>query len=408
MDVENNEKGIFADLHIHSRFSRACSSSITIPNLTKWARIKGLDLLGTGDFTHPEWLKEISELREENGILYYEDFPFILSSEVSLAYTQDGKGRRVHLIYLAPSLKTVEEINRWLDTKGRRDYDGRPIFNITCRDFVAKMKGIDDRIEVIPAHAWTPWFGLFGSKSGFDSLGEAFKDMKDKIYAIETGLSSDPEMNWKIKDLEDKNIVSFSDAHSFWPWRIGREATIFKQGKLSYDFILNQIRKGDFLGTVEVDPAYGKYHYDGHRNCGFSCSPEETKKLNGKCPKCQQELTIGVENRVERLASKEQAFHKNKKKYYTLLPLHELIALALGVGINSKTCWKIYNDLINNFKNEFNVLLNVDKIELSRVLGNAVLVDLILRNREGKIEVIAGYDGEYGKAKMPEKQTKLF
>ena len=237
------EKEIFADLHIHSRFSRACSKAIDIPNLVKWARVKGLSLLGTGDFTHNEWLSEVKELKEENGILWYEDkegkFPFVLSSEISLIYTQKDKGRRVHLVYLAPSLEAVDKINSWLDTKGRRDYDGRPIFKISCRDFVAKMQEIDDRIEVIPAHIWTPWFGVFGSKSGFDSLDEAFGDKRDRIHAIETGISSDPEMNWRIKDLDKVSIVSFSDSHSFWPWRIGREATIFKlEGKkISYNMI---------------------------------------------------------------------------------------------------------------------------------------------------------------------------
>ncbi len=410
-DSPKASKQLIADLHIHSRFSRACSNRIDIPNLVKWARVKGVGLLGTGDFTHPEWLKEIKQLRGEKGILYYEDFPFILSSEISLVYTQNDKGRRIHLVYLAPSLEVVEKINSWFDTKGRRDYDGRPIFKITCRDFVAKMQEIDDRIEVIPAHIWTPWFSLFGSKSGFDSLKEAFGDQVDKIHAIETGLSSDPEMNWKIKDLDNISIVSFSDLHSFWPWRIGREATIFrleKGEKLSYDLIIKQIRENSFIGTIEVDPSYGKYHFDGHRNCGFSCSPEETKKLNGICPKCGNPLVIGVDYRVEELAKKGDANHVEKKKYLTLLPLHELIALALGMGMNSKAVWRIYYELIESFKNEFNILLNVSKEDLAKVLKNEVLVDLIIFNRQGRIKVKPGYDGVYGEALLPEKQEKLF
>jgi len=226
---------IFADLHIHSRFSRACSKAITISNLVKWARVKGLGLLGTGDFSHPEWLKELKEsLHEEvegSGIYYYNDekgkFPFILSHEISLVFTQEGKGRRVHLLYFVPSFEVVDKINQWFDTKGRRDYDGRPIFKISCRDFVKKMSEIDNRIEVVPAHIWTPWFGVFGSKGGFDSLKQAFGDQVGKIHAIETGISSDPDMNWKIKEFSEKNIsiISFSDSHSFWPWRIGREST---------------------------------------------------------------------------------------------------------------------------------------------------------------------------------------
>jgi len=410
-------KEVFADLHIHSRFSRACSKAIDIPNLVKWARVKGVNLLGTGDFTHEVWLSELKRLREEEGILWYEDkegkFPFVLSSEISLVYTDKEKGRRVHLVYLAPSIEVVEKINSWLDGIGRRDYDGRPIFKISCRDFVAKMAEIDERIEVIPAHIWTPWFGVFGSKGGYDNLDDAFGDMRKNIHAIETGISSDPEMNWKIKDLENISIVSFSDSHSFWPWRIGREATIFKLEdgeKLSYDLILKQIRENSFIGTIETDPAYGKYHYDGHMKCDFSCSFDKTKELNGLCPKCNRPLTVGVEYRVEELAS-EGAENNGKKKYYTLLPLHEIISLALGVGMNSKTVWKIYNDLIECFKNEFNILLNVEKEDLIKVLKNELLVDLIIKNRVGEIKVRAGFDGVYGKALLPkgsEKQGTLF
>lgn len=407
-------KEIFVDLHIHSRFSRACSKAIDIPNLVKWARVKGLNLLGTGDFTHEEWLSELKELKEENGILWYKDdegeFPFILSSEISLVYTDKDKGRRVHLVYLAPCISVVEKINSWLDTKGRRDYDGRPIFKISCRDFVAKMQEIDERIEVIPAHIWTPWFGVFGSKGGYDNLDEAFGDMRKNIHAIETGISSDPAMNWKIKDLENISIVSFSDSHSFWPWRIGREATIFEledREKLSYDMILKQIRENSFIGTIETDPAYGKYHFDGHMKCGFSCGFEKTKELKGICPKCNRSLTVGVDYRVEELAS-EDAENKGKKKYYTLLPLHELVSLALGMGMNSKSCWKIYNELIEHFKDELNILLKVSKEDLAKALKNELLVDLIIFNRQGKIKVKPGYDGVYGEALLPEKQSRLF
>ena len=406
---------VFADLHIHSRFSRACSKALNIPNLVKWARIKGLNLLGTGDFTHNEWLGELKELKQENGILYYEDdfgkFPFILSSEISLVYTQEEKGRRVHLVYLAPDFEAVDKINSWLDTKGRRDYDGRPIFKISCRDFVAKMNEIDERIEVIPAHIWTPWFGVFGSKGGFDNLKQAFGDQSEKVHAIETGISSDPEMNLKIKDLENISIISFSDSHSFWPWRLGRESTIFKlneKEELSYDLILKQIRENSFVGTIETDPAYGKYHYDGHRNCDFSSSPEKTKELNGVCPKCNKELIIGVDYRVEELADVEEKV--DGKPYYRLLPLHELISLALGFGVNSKSCWEVYNLLIKKFGNEFNILLNVSEQELSQVTDNSLLVDLIMKNREGKIKVKPGYDGVYGEAVLElgaEKQSKL-
>lgn len=402
------ENWLMGDLHIHSRFSRACSKQLNISNLVKWARIKGVGLLGTGDFTHEEWLKEIKELHEENGIYYYEDnigkFPFILTSEISLVYTDKGKGRRVHLLYLAPSISAVEKINKWLDGIGRRDYDGRPIFKISCRDFVAKMAEIDDRIEVIPAHIWTPWFGVFGSKGGYDSLEDAFGDMRSRIHAIETGISSDPAMNWKIKNLNDVSIVSFSDLHSFWPWRIGREATIFSlpdSNLLSYDLILGQIRENGFIGTIETDPAYGKYHYDGHLKCNFSCSPNKTKELNEICPECGKKLIVGVDYRVDELSGGERV--EGKKLYYTILPLHEILSLALGKGMNTKTCWEVYDKLIEKFKTEFNILLNIGEDELFGVLNNKLLADLIIKNREGKIKVKPGYDGVYGVALLEEK-----
>jgi len=413
LDSSIRSKWLIADLHIHSKYSRACSKDLNIENLVKWARIKGVDLLGTGDFTHPKWLEEIkSKLKGENGIYWYNDskgrFPFILSSEISLIYTKNGKGRRVHLVYLAPSIEVVEKINSWLDTKGRRDYDGRPIFGISCRDFAAKMEEIDKRIEIIPAHAWTPWFGIFGSNGGFNSLKEAFEDKVGMIHAIETGISSDPEMNWKIKDLDNISIVSFSDLHSFWPWRLGREATIFfKNDSLSYDELIRQIREKDFYGTIEADPCYGKYHLDGHRNCNFSCSGEETKKLNGVCPVCRKSLTIGVEYRVFELEKFGKANHEKKKFYYKLLPLQEILSLGLGLGVNSKGCWGVYNKLIEKFENEFDILFFVSKEELESVLNNSLLVDLILLNRGGKIKVKPGYDGVYGKAIIAGKEVSL-
>lgn len=417
--MEKGYEELFTDLHIHSCFSRACSKDLNLNNLVKWARIKGINLLGTGDFTHHKWLEELKEnlIDSKNGIYYFEDsqgkFPFILTHEISLIYTQDGKGRKVHLVYLVPNFEAVDKINAWLDTKGRRDYDGRPIFKISCRDFVAKMEKIDDRIEIIPAHAWTPYFGIFGSMSGFDSLKQAFGDKVNRIHAIETGISSDPKMNWKIKELTDRNIsiVSFSDLHSYWPWRLGREATIFKleeNQELSYDLILKQIRENSFIGTVETDPAYGKYHLDGHANCSFSCLPFESVKLGNKCPKCGRSLVIGVDNRVEKLAGLGSGVYEDgkKKKYYTLLPLHEILGLGLGKGLNTKTVWAVYDKLIENFGDEFSVLLHVSGEQLMRVLDSELVVDLILRNRIGEIKVKPGYDGVYGVPILDEIETK--
>jgi len=391
--IETKEgREYFGDLHIHSRFSRACSKDLTIPNLEKWARIKGLDLLGTGDFTHEVWLNELkNNLKEKNGI-YYSDsgFKFILTGEISLMYTQ-GRGRKVHLVLLAPSFEVVDKINAYFDTKGRRDYDGRPIFKISCEQFTKDMKEISERIEIIPAHIWTPFFGVLGSKSGFDSLAEAFGSQKDRIYAVETGISSTPEMNLKLKELQGKTIVSFSDSHSFWPWRIGREATIFKNIG-SYDEIIREIRENDIVGTIEVNPAYGMYHYDGHRDCEFSCSPEETRKLNGICPKCGKIMTLGVEYRVEQLADSKTI---GVKKVYDILPLHELISAVIGSPLASKKTWVIYDKLIEKFGNELNVLICASEEDLKSV-ADLKLVDLIMKNRRGEIGVRPGYDGTYG------------
>ncbi len=405
--MEDKKNWIIADLHIHSRFSRACSKSINFENLVKWAKIKGLNLLGTSDFTHPIWFEEIkNNLVEKNGFYYYQDFPFIISGEISLIYTHKSKGRKVHLNLLIPSLEIAEKINNYLDNKGfRRDYDGRPIFGISCEDFTRDMMNISKEIEIIPAHIWTPYFGVFGSMSGFDSLEEAFGSQVGYIHSIETGISSDREMNNKIKEFSNRNIsiVSFSDSHSFWPWRLGREATIFKKVD-SYSEIIKQIRENNFIGTIETDPAYGKYHWDGHASCDFSCSPEESKKLNNICPKCNKSLRIGVENRVKELSGE---LNNENKIEFKILPLHEIISLYKGVGLNSKTVWGIYNNLIEKFGNELNILLNILKEDFVKNEVDEKLINLILRNREGKIKVKPGYDGLYGEALMGEKQKTL-
>jgi len=409
MDFKDKDKNnwMIADLHLHSRFSRACSTAITFENLVKWAKIKGINLLGTSDFTHPIWFKEIKDLLvEKNGFYYYQDFPFIITGEISLIYTQE-RGRRIHLNLLVPNIEVAEKIHAYLDTKGRRDYDGRPIFKISCEEFVREMMKISKDIEIIPAHIWTPWFGVFGSMSGFDSLKEAFGEQLENIHAIETGISSDPEMNWRIAELENKAIVSFSDAHSFWPFRLGREATIFNKVN-SYKEVIEQIRNNSFISTIETNPAYGKYHWDGHRNCNFSCSPEESKKLNNLCPVCNKSLTIGVDNRVEQLATNPMGYkQKNAKPFYTLLPLHELISLITGTAMQSKGVWVIYNNLIKEFGNEFNILLNVSREELIRKEVDAKLIGLILKNRKNNIKVKPGFDGEYGVALIGEEQVTL-
>lgn len=391
---------VITDLHIHSRFSRACSKQIDINNLEKYARIKGIGLLGTGDFQHPLWFaKDLNLLEEREGILYTKTgFPFLWQTEISLMYSQGGKGRRIHHVIFAPNKDVVKQIIEFLKKKGRIDYDGRPIFGFSSIELVDAMNSISDDIEIIPAHCMTPFFGCFGSKSGFDSLKEAFGDKVNKIHAVESGISADPEMLWKFSFLNNKAIVSFSDSHSFWPWRMGRESTIFKLDpeKINYKKIIKQIRDNSFEATVETEPAYGKYHWDGHRGCNFSCSPKETKKLNGICPKCGKPLTIGVENRVEELTDQDPKKSLIRKSYYKLIPLSEILSTVLEKGIATRAIWLEYNKLINEFKNEFNILLNVDFDDLKKITREKI-AKLIIKNREGKLRVDPGYDGVYGK-----------
>ncbi|MFH1500823.1 MAG: endonuclease Q family protein [archaeon] len=402
---------VITDLHVHSRFARACSNQITLENLEKYAKIKGVSLLGTGDFQHPQWRKELDVLEEREGLLYSKGgFPFLWQTEISLMYSQDGKGRRIHHVILAPSKEVASQITDFLGSKGRLDYDGRPIFGFSSIELVDEMMGISEDIEVIPAHCMTPWFGIFGSKSGFDSLQDCFKERTNKIHAVESGMSADPEMLWRFKFLEGKSIVSFSDMHSFWPWRIGRESTIFNiEGEISYQKILRQIRQGSFIATVETEPAYGRYHWDGHRNCNFSCSPGETMKLNGICPKCKQKLTIGVDYRVKELAENPVGLMpKNAKPFYKLIPLHELIAFSLKSSVNTNKTWKIYNQLTEKYGNEFKILLEVDKTELMKDGFSEQLTKLIIDNRIANLKIMPGYDGEYGKIVDKEQQKSLF
>ncbi len=394
---------LIADLHIHSKYARATSKDLSLENLEKYARIKGVDLLGTGDFTHPEWIKEIKSklIEDETGILRTETgFPFVLQTEISLAYTQGGKGRRIHYVLMAPDMETAGQITEFLLTKGRVDYDGRPIFGFSSIELVEKMNGISGDIEVIPAHAWTPWFGIFGSESGFDSLKECFGDKVNKIHAIETGMSSDPAMNWRIKELDNITLVSNSDLHSYWPWRIGREANVIEMKELSYKNVLAAIReRKGLVETIEVDPGYGKYHFDGHRLCGVVMSPAESAAHKNICPKCGKKMTIGVLNRVEQLAAEDRPegfAPKGRVPFKSLIPLSEIIAGLNGFPVASKKTWQAYNALIGKFGNEFNVLLAAEENEMKKAVDDK-LAAAIMKNREGKIKVEPGYDGEYGK-----------
>ncbi|MBW2965896.1 endonuclease Q family protein [Candidatus Woesearchaeota archaeon] len=401
---------IISDLHLHSKYSRATSKQLDIANLEKWAKVKGLNLLGTSDFTHPKWIKELkANLQEqENGILTSKGgMNFILQTEVSLIYTDMGKGRRVHNVILAPNFDIVDQITEYFLKHGRIDYDGRPIFKIPCDELTESLMKISKDIEIIPAHIWTPWFALLGSMSGYNSVEEAFKDQTKNIHALETGLSSDPPMNWRLSKLDPFALVSFSDSHSFWPWRIGREATLFELKELTYNNLINALRtKEGLTGTIEVDPAYGKYHEDGHRNCNVCLTPKESKKLNNICPKCGKPLTIGVHHRVEELADRPEGFKpKSAKDFKRLIPLSEILSKLLGSGIATKKVWLEFNKLIDHFKSELNILLDASEEELKKVTDEKI-VEKIMLNRQGKIQIQPGYDGEYGYPIFSEQDKK--
>jgi len=398
---------LIADLHIHSKYSRGCSKDLDLKNLEKYARIKGVELLGTGDFTHPEWFRELkANLSEDgSGILKTKSgYPFILQTELSLIYSQNNKGRRIHNVVLAPDLDTVSQITDALLKKGRVDYDGRPIFKIPCPEFVDMLRDINPRIEVIPAHIWTPWFSMFGSNSGFDSVRECFSDTAKHIHAIETGLSSDPAMNWRLSQLDNMSILSSSDLHSYWPWRIGREATVFDID-MKYDALISALKnKTGIIETIEVDPNYGKYHVDGHRNCNIIMEPEEAKQHNNICPVCRKPLTIGVLHRVLDLADRNEDYKpENVPSFRHIIPLHEILATHMKKGMATQAVWAEYHRILKAGKSEYDVMLNASKERLHEVTDKEI-AELIIKNREGRIKVSPGYDGVYGQPMLGEKK----
>lgn len=390
---------IIADLHLHSRYARATSTQLTIPNMEKWARVKGLSVLGTGDAQHPQWFSELKEqLNDDDGDGIWRtasDYPFMLQSEIAFVYTQGGKGRRVHLVALFPSLDVVGQVQEMLLKHGRIDYDGRPIFKLSCEKAVEEFRKISPEIEVIPAHIWTPWFSMFGSASGFDTMQECFGNQLKHIHAIETGLSSDPPMNWRVKQLDKLSIVSSSDAHSAWPWKLGREATVF-DCKMTYKDIVGALRNCDVQSTIEFFPEEGKYHYDGHRVCEVCLTPSESIKLHNNCPKCGRPLTIGVMHRVEELADRPEGEKSpNAKPFVHLIPLSELIAAREGSAVAAKKVFATHTALMERFGNELNVLLDASINDIANA-SDAKLAELIAANRAGTIPWHPGYDGVFG------------
>lgn len=396
------------DLHFHSKFSRAVSPDMNLENFSEWGKAKGLDVLGTADFTHPVWFSELKEKLEyqENGLykLKGSDSPihFLLSTEISCIYTKNGKGRRIHLVVFAPDFAAVEKINTQLSWVGNLKSDGRPILGLDAKELAKIVLTASPDCLVIPAHIWTPWFSLFGSESGFDTLTECFDELSDKIYAVETGLSSDPNMNWRLSQLDKKVIISNSDAHS--AANLGREATVFSLEKLSYENIGKALRQTDDQNkvsyTIEFFPEEGKYHWDGHRTCEVRFSPKETIKANGLCPKCGKRLTVGVASRVEKLADRENTFKPaNRPPFKNLVPLEQIIAEALGSGVKTKGVRQEYENMIKQGKNEFNILINLPWEEIKK-MARPEIAEAIQKVREKKLTVLPGYDGVYGTVKV--------
>lgn len=398
---------LIADLHLHSKYSRAVSQQMIISEIAKWAVRKGIGLVSIPDWTHPLWLREAkNELVETGeGIFGYKKEPknvsFILASEISSIYSQAGQSRRIHNLVLAPSFGVVEKINASLRGRGANLMsDGRPIIGLSSPELCELVFSVSADCLVIPCHVWTPWFSLYGSRSGFDSINECFGRFASQIRAVETGLSSDPAMNWRISELDDRSIVSFSDAHS--PAKIGREATVFEleRVKLGYQVVKDAIETQKIAQTIEFYPEEGKYHYTGHRNCEVKQSPEETKKLGETCPICGKRLTVGVMHRVEELAGRPAGFQpENRPSYQMLVPLQEILSEALGSGVASQTVQAEYDRLIETLGSEFRVLLEVKIEEIARISGEKV-AEGVERVRGGSLVIEPGYDGVFGKVKI--------
>ena len=400
---------VIADLHIHSRYSRATSQRMCVEEIARFAKIKGLNLVGTGDFTHPKWLKELQEtlVQESDTGLYKvarnpeSSVCFITATEVSTIFNFENEIKKIHHVILAPNIETAAQVNDRLSKYGDLTTDGRPTLNMTAPLLVEEVMEASSENMIFPAHVWTPWFSIFGAFSGFDTVEECYQDMAKHIYALETGLSSDPPMNWRLSRLDRFALVSNSDSHSFWPWRIGREANVFDLEKLSYHEIIDSIRRKDktrFKFTIETDPAYGKYHWTGHRNCHVALSPQEAIKLGNICPVCRKKLTKGVEQRVEELADRPAGFMpENAIGFKRLLPLSDIIATVLNTDSPStQKVWSIYNVLIKNVGDEYTVLFDASADALSRFVDEKI-AEAIVRVREGHVKVVPGYDGVYGR-----------
>ncbi len=407
---------LITDYHIHSRFARATSKKINPVELYRWAKLKGINVLGTGDFTHPDWFKELDDYLEEyqdtglyvlknsfkqqidkelpNSVKQNPMF-FVYSVEISNIYKRHDKVRKLHNLIVTPNKTIAAKISLELSKIGNIKSDGRPILGLDSKDLLQIVLNIDEKSLFIPAHIWTPWFSMFGSRSGFDSIEEAFGDLSSAIKAVETGLSSDPYMNWRLKSLQKRTLVSNSDAHSLL--KLGREANLQDVSLNVYD-LFNSIKTNDksFVGTIEFYPQEGRYFADGHRACSVVLNPDESKRINNICPKCKKPLVLGVNHRVSDLADYPLDFkYKTDKKVEYIVPLMEIIAQVYKVkSINSKKVQKMYFDLIDRFGNEFFILRDLNISDLEKY--NPVLAKAILNMRNKNIKIKPGYDGLYG------------
>ena len=404
-----------ADLHIHSRYAYACSKSLTLANLVAAAKVKGIGLLATGDFTHPAWLSELEDnlTQVDNGTFEYGGVSFVLGTEISCVYRQGGKARRLHLLLFMSSLEGVRLFSAELSRRGvKLEGDGRPSVGLSAAELMSLALDVDPKAMVIPAHLWTPWYGLLGSVSGFDSLEECFGDLTPLVRAVETGLSSDPAMNWEIPGLESRAILSFSDAHSL-P-NLGREVTVFR-GSSTYHGLKEAVERNAVAYTVEFYPEEGKYHFNGHRNCGLRQSPQETAAQGSeRCPVCGRPLTLGVLHRVRLLSSGDGNGENHERgpdpggfirppderpPFLRLVPLEELLSETLGVGRRSKTVAGVYQRLCAEFGSELATLAWTDAADLRRVAGDKV-GEAILRARTGQVVAEPGFDGQYGTVRV--------
>lgn len=400
-----------ADLHIHSPYAFACSKFLTLDNLASWAQRKGIDLLATGDFTHPQWADGLqSQLTlSDDGLYEYGGVRFVPGTEISCVYRQDGRTRRIHLLVMMPTLEAAAAFTSRLEEYGKLESDGRPTISLSARELLETALDCCPESLVIPAHAWTPWYGVYGSKAGFDSLDECFRDLAPMVRAVESGLSSDPAMNRAVPELAQRSVLSFSDAHS--PGNLGREVTAFS-GPLTWDGLTAAVNGGGVAYTVEFYPEEGKYHYSGHRKCGVAYGTADLERNGPECPVCGRKLTLGVLHRVNEVSGRRtvgglepdaDGFIRGGGEgppFARLIPLREIIAAVKGVGVNTRTVMRSYSAITDAVGSELDALLWASSRDLEGATEEPV-ARAILQARTGHVQVAPGFDGQYGTVSLP-------